>query len=292
MTITKIGVLLLAMMVCCAGAAFACVGSRPLAMGGAFIALADDANATYWNPAGLTQLTPQSMTGTWMHTSSNRDQINYQEFASFATCIETSRFGKRMAFGASFIRDDTAVLAGATLVPDTEDWFWGSFALDTGKYGMIGLNVRKVTDSALGYSIRSDIGFDASWLYRVDDQLTIGVLAQDVNAPEIKIAGFDSLKRIRNYRAGLAFRPSNDTVVTLDGYDLADNGGTQSARFGIEKRRGNLALRAGYYGLGSNLDQGATFGVGWKKLGYTIDATVLTGDFDNTILISGSFEVL
>ena len=33
------------------------IGARPLGMGGAFVAIADDINAVYWNPAGLTQLT-------------------------------------------------------------------------------------------------------------------------------------------------------------------------------------------------------------------------------------------
>ncbi len=32
------------------------VGSRPMGMGGAFVSLADDANALYWNPAGLARL--------------------------------------------------------------------------------------------------------------------------------------------------------------------------------------------------------------------------------------------
>jgi len=32
------------------------VGARPTAMGGAFVAVADDANAIYWNPAGLARL--------------------------------------------------------------------------------------------------------------------------------------------------------------------------------------------------------------------------------------------
>lgn len=32
------------------------VGARPLSMGGAFTAIADDANAFYWNPAGLVQM--------------------------------------------------------------------------------------------------------------------------------------------------------------------------------------------------------------------------------------------
>ncbi len=32
------------------------VGARPLAMGGSFVAIADDATAAYWNPAGLAQI--------------------------------------------------------------------------------------------------------------------------------------------------------------------------------------------------------------------------------------------
>ena len=32
------------------------VGPRAIAMGQAFVAVADDANAVYWNPAGLNQL--------------------------------------------------------------------------------------------------------------------------------------------------------------------------------------------------------------------------------------------
>jgi len=37
----------------CFGEPFLIQGSRPLAMGGAFVAVAEDATASYWNPAGL-----------------------------------------------------------------------------------------------------------------------------------------------------------------------------------------------------------------------------------------------
>ena len=37
------------------------VGPRAIAMGGAFSAIADDASAMFWNPAGLTQLESQEL---------------------------------------------------------------------------------------------------------------------------------------------------------------------------------------------------------------------------------------
>src|SRR5262249_49431681 len=37
-------------------------GARSLAMGAAFVGVADDASATYWNPAGLSQITRKEIT--------------------------------------------------------------------------------------------------------------------------------------------------------------------------------------------------------------------------------------
>ncbi len=41
------------------------VGARPIAMGNAFVGLADDANSIYYNPAGLGLLTRNELTGTY-----------------------------------------------------------------------------------------------------------------------------------------------------------------------------------------------------------------------------------
>ena len=41
------------------------VGTRPMSMGGAFIAVADDANAITWNPAGLPGLRRTEFTSTY-----------------------------------------------------------------------------------------------------------------------------------------------------------------------------------------------------------------------------------
>lgn len=44
-------------------------GARPRAMGSAFVSLADDANAVFWNPAGLTRSNRVALMATraWMY---------------------------------------------------------------------------------------------------------------------------------------------------------------------------------------------------------------------------------
>ena len=52
-TVLLMGWAILAMPPALAAQGFELVGARPRAMGGAFVAVADDASATWWNPAGL-----------------------------------------------------------------------------------------------------------------------------------------------------------------------------------------------------------------------------------------------
>ena len=49
------------------------VGARALGMGSAFVAIADDATATYWNPAGLTKVKKHSFSAMYADTFSTGD---------------------------------------------------------------------------------------------------------------------------------------------------------------------------------------------------------------------------
>ncbi|MFA6169150.1 MAG: hypothetical protein WCW67_08280 [Candidatus Margulisiibacteriota bacterium] len=49
------------------------VGARPLAMGGAFTAIADNADAPYWNPAGLGFISSQEITSSQTRLSTDAD---------------------------------------------------------------------------------------------------------------------------------------------------------------------------------------------------------------------------
>ncbi|HKQ19640.1 MAG TPA: PorV/PorQ family protein [Candidatus Eisenbacteria bacterium] len=85
------------------------VGARALGMGSAFVGLADDGTAAYWNPAGLATLERREATA--MHAEQFGSIVKY-DFLSFAMPIGDP--GKaRQSLGFSFIR------LGVDDIPDT-----------------------------------------------------------------------------------------------------------------------------------------------------------------------------
>ena len=65
------------------------VGARPLGMGGAFVAVADDANAIWWNPAGVAGMKRREIT--LMHSEVGED-IRYQ-FLAYSQRVKRLRGG-------------------------------------------------------------------------------------------------------------------------------------------------------------------------------------------------------
>ncbi len=85
------------------------VGARPQAMGASFTAIADDATAVYWNPAGMGQLEYPGLA--LMHSEQFAGEINY-DFAGIAL-----PFGEKRTFGFGLIR------LGIDGIPDTRRAF-------------------------------------------------------------------------------------------------------------------------------------------------------------------------
>jgi hypothetical protein len=247
----------------------ACVGARPLAMGGAFVGLADDVNATYWNPAGLAQL-PQTE-ATVMHTTTNRDEINYQDYLAYAT----KRNG--MGLGISYISYNLNA-------EDTQSWYWVSGAYPF-QGGYVGLNLKFISDSAPGFS--TGMAMDLSYLRKINDKWSAGILLQNFNEPRTT-NGVEGATWKRNVRPGVAYRYDQNTIITADYYDLFNSCNAASIRFGAERiLKNGLAVRAGYYGTpdgGSSI----TFGAGGKVGKMQLDGAIMTGDLDNTILLSAT----
>jgi long-chain fatty acid transport protein len=88
------------------------VGPRAGAMGGAFIGLADDYSAVYWNPAGITQIKGMELTATGHDVVSFASRDGYvryygdtEEYYALVSVGATSETANRIAPGVFFFTD-------------------------------------------------------------------------------------------------------------------------------------------------------------------------------------------
>ena len=171
------------------------VGGRPLAMGGAFSAVANDVTAGYYNPSGLTQLNYPQIS--LMHDERYGNLVNY-DYAAVALPWDTN-----MSFALSVMR------LGIDGIPDTrsalidvngngkiddndridyskitefsdQDWaFYLSFAKKLSDELSFGASVKYIRrDIAEFYA--NGIGFDVGALYTPFENFTVGANLQDI----------------------------------------------------------------------------------------------------------------
>ena len=104
------------------------VGARALGMGGAFVAVADDATATYWNPAGLTKVKKHSFSAMYSDTFStgdgswlSRGLVTYN-FVNYVYQIEDIG-----SLGLSWIRLGVDDIPRTTFIDVNNNGFLGDF---------------------------------------------------------------------------------------------------------------------------------------------------------------------
>lgn len=98
------------------------VGARALGMGSAFIALADDATAVYWNPAGLVFATQRQV---WAEHAEQFGNLVNHDFLAFEQPLAETGSGRPQAVGFGFLRsavDDIVIRDKdpADLIPGEE----------------------------------------------------------------------------------------------------------------------------------------------------------------------------
>jgi hypothetical protein len=265
------------------------VGARALAMGGAFVAVANDATAACWNPAGLATLNDTRLAG--MSTDLYGLGATHQ-YVGAVTTIANLGIGlgwERAAIDGQAV--DGTGTPGATFTW-TEQAIVGSLATNVMDVAMAGANVKYyMADSGLG-DTASGFGFDLGVLVSLGDMFVIGVNAKDLAGSGLAWDGGANDVISGLYKAGLAMKLAEDKLVLATDVDF-DNSGLGDTHVGVEFQVINeLALRGGVVLTNNFQDYYFSVGAGINVAGLYVDAAyVLNQTLGNTLVLSAEFSL-
>lgn len=250
----------------------AVVGARPLGMGGAFVAVADDANGLLWNPAGLAEVARPELTGTSSALYGIRGLTqNHLGIAVPVPRLATLGAGwLGTGYDGLYAEDAIMVAAGRRV----------------GEWTALGVGFRYLRWSAPGYERLGDptylgpvsaLGYEAGATLRPIRSLTFGVRGRDLNEPAVSLLrGSPEPDRIpAQWQVGAAFRPGEGILLAgawrpsgPAGPALADR-----LRVGAEAGvAGTVAFRLGMY------ESRPTAGIGLKASHVQMDVGTLFHD--------------
>jgi hypothetical protein len=226
------------------------IGSRPLGMGNAYIAVADDAEAGFWNPAGLIQYQ-----GVKVFASGK--MLNREENVFDSKCV-------------SFCYSGTALFWGNKIAlrmknGDTSDYNYYSLAQKLSSHIAIGVSAkfkrRHPSDyyQFFGYKTDYDVGF----LVKTDSDSLYGLLIQKLD---------NQNKWINAITLGSSYKMGAKVLSVCDIVILIDKKTSLETHFGVEYNINRwLMLRFGIS------DKKPTTGIGINVANIKFDYAIIKG---------------
>jgi tetratricopeptide (TPR) repeat protein len=230
-------------------------GARPLGMGGAYVAVADDGAAVYYNPAGLGFLQYREITlfNAWL------DEGTDYMFGSAVYPIlgfgAVGIAGARIGTDNIIFRDQLGQLGEFDY---NDGQYWLSYGIKIFDNLALGTNL-KYLNSSLGNFSSSTGSVDLGFLMQYKNIVFLGVNAQDILSGKMKL-GTKGEDIPSNIKAGIAFGYAWTDVSVLLAAD-ADKTEKVGAKMHLGAELGfknTLFLRGGY----DRTD--VTFGAGIK----------------------------
>lgn len=262
------------------------VDARALAMGGAFVAVANGYSAPYWNPAGLAMAVGTHIGG--MNTNKFGLGINFNYIGA---ALELAGFRVGGAFLGSTISGIETFGPGGEptgTVDDNELLFLGStaFALPVGEMPLvIGANAKYYSHALAGES-GTGFGGDVGLLLAMGNMM-VGATVSDIGGTNITWSTSAVDKVDMGIRAGAALNLDSPVPWTAAAQFDADS---QMIHLGAEFRlTQQIALRVGAQ-RPMDGDFSFTAGAGLSLGSFSVDAAFVQNQLlGNSLVVSGEF---
>lgn len=182
-------------------------GARALALGNAYVAIADDPSAVFWNPAGLDFIEKRSA---MFYYTNGIAGTNYSFVGLVYPTLSIGGIGfgwLRIATGDVVPRDENGIPEPAQ--DYSQNQFLFSYAKQVKSYLSLGLSLKIETLSQIGNLSDSGVGVDFGVLYRptFDSALlrdvSVGINVQNLVAPTMKLVNRADSSPL-NLKVGLA----------------------------------------------------------------------------------------
>ena len=251
------------------------IGARPLGMGGAFVAVADETSAVFWNPGGLGQLTRAELSGSYSAI------FNGKLFYLFSSAAWPILESGLMAL--SWERRDDTESPGK----EKEDVYYATFAsaMTEDRTFYAGANVKFFSLTSTYPRVGGNaLGLDWGVLYRLPlpkygKEVRFGFMAQDLNT-QLKQDNGDVQDIPALLRAGGAYQFERWITIAADVENCNDPSISRDAktrlRAGVEGWffEGTLGVRLGFVGF-STMPGRYSGGVSYRAQDWEVDYAYL-----------------
>jgi len=256
-------------------------GARSLAMGGAYVALANEASAPYWNPAALTQIDEHQFLSMYAPFF-ERTNYNFLSYVHPLGQLGNLAISDVLLHSGGYEEVDDTGHAIDTNKSIFKNAVIISYANRVHRQISLGASLKLIHERVMNYSGNGQ-GIDLGVLYEPIDELNVGLALQNVLQPKVTLIDDPDVYKI-NLKAGLALKTfSNRLTLTADINKLAD----EKAYFcaGVEfspwERPTSPSLKRVDLRLGCNHLQTFTCGIGLKIKFFSVDYAFSSHDLGN-----------
>jgi hypothetical protein len=287
-------------------------GARANGMGEAFVAVADNSSAIYWNPAGLTQMKSDEFTTTY---ADRFDGLAKEAVLHYAHRGRRGMWG--FGYAGSFVNnipittslteDDITAINAGTFAPSTsgeksvnENAFLFSYSrpLSPESRHSLGATVKLIYKDYLsmvhGYGTAVDMGYHYKtesevWRFGANLQNAVSLVSYTGTIKNLDVKATATESYLPNIKTGVAFAPPwrvlNGRLLVAADIDMLTSFDMEDYRLGAEYAFGeNVALRAGkIFGRQDEGGEDYTLGMGIKLKNLMLDFSFLSNEIGQTI---------